>query len=185
MARQPCHEPARGLALLLADVVRCNIFEYVLKLGSSLEHAVRWNACCSAVHFGRLVATLRRSSTWLPGSSFFVAIFTYDLEYIMVDAPLLQRHLHARALQFIGVAPLRHPHLDLDDERYRVADVLHWLGPQRFHGVLRMGSAALMEVLCHRPFRPHCLADLGIFWSSDAWIPLAPQLLEAMTSSSM
>ena len=85
------------------------------------------------------------------------------------------QHLHARALQFIGVAPLRHPHLDLDDERYRVADVLHWLGPQRFHGVLRMGSAALMEFLCHRPFRPHCLADLGIFWSSDAWIPLAPQ----------
>ena len=62
-ADQPCREPARGLALLLADVVRCNIFEYVLKLGSSLEHAVRWNACCSAVHFGRLVVTSRRSST--------------------------------------------------------------------------------------------------------------------------
>ena len=147
--------------------------------------AVHLNSGYGAVHFGELFRYFEEEFDMVTWQFVFVATFTYDLEYIMVDAPLLQRHLHARALQFIGVAPLRHPHLDLDDERYRVADVLHWLGPQRFHGVPRMGSAALMEVLCHRPFRPHCLADLGIFLEFGRVYTTGSTVLEAMTSSSM
>ena len=93
--------------------------------------AVRWNAGYGAVLFGDFFHYFEEELDIR-----LLLVFIYDLEYIMVDAPLLQRHLHvrlldahachlshlpevvgpqhlhARALQFVGVAPLRHPHLD-------------------------------------------------------------------------